>query len=104
MTLARPVLPGKTYMPTRRATRRHWLLRPDADGGSQQSRLYTLGYNANKSGILVHNLYQISSHDHETITDVLGTAPLLTRAAIGSKPPQLRVLVWVRRADTAPKS
>jgi len=76
MTLARPILPGKTYMLTRRVTRRHWLLRPDADGTSQQIYLYTLGYNANQHGILVHNLCQMSSHDHETITDVLGTLPL----------------------------
>ncbi|MDH5675378.1 MAG: transposase, partial [Myxococcales bacterium] len=76
MTLACQVLPGKTYMLTRRVTRRHWLLRPDADGTSQQIYLYTLGYNANQHGILVHNLCQMSSHDHETITDVLGTLPL----------------------------
>jgi len=66
-------------MLTRRATRRRWLLRPDANGRSQQIYLYTLGYNANEHGILVHNLCQMSSHDHETITDVLGTLPLFLR-------------------------
>ncbi|MDH5670671.1 MAG: hypothetical protein OEZ06_00885 [Myxococcales bacterium] len=76
MTRARQVLPGKTYVLARRVTRRHWLLRPDADGSSQQIHLYTFGYNANEHGILVHNLCQMSSHDHETITDVLGTLPL----------------------------
>ena len=76
MPLARSVPPGKTYMLTRRVTRRTWLPRPDADGRSQQIYLYTLAYNASKHGILVHNLSQMSLHDHETVTDVLRTLPL----------------------------
>jgi len=71
LTLARQVLPGKTYMLTRRVTRPTWLLRPDADGISQQVYLYALGYNANEHGILLHNLSQMSSNFRPTLSLLL---------------------------------
>ena len=67
MTAPRAVLPGTTYMLSRRTTRRYFLLRPDADGTMQQILLYTLAATAKELGIDVHCIAGMSTHPHEDI-------------------------------------
>ena len=79
MTKPRFIRPGRTWMITRRTTRRHFLLRPDADGTMQQIYWYTTAVVAAKFGILVHALQVLSTHVHEVVTDVHGNLPAFVR-------------------------
>ena len=62
-------------MITRRTTRRHFLLRPDADGTIQQLYWYTTAVLAKKFGIKIHAVQMLSTHLHEVLTDVRGELP-----------------------------
>jgi len=71
----RQIIPGRTWFVTRRTTRRHFLLRPDRDGTSQQIYWYTTAVLAKKFGIQLHAVQVMSTHIHEVLTDPLGNLP-----------------------------
>jgi REP element-mobilizing transposase RayT len=73
MSLPRTVLPGATYLVTRRVLRRHLLLRPDA--ALTNLILYTLAVSAQRFGIRVHALCAMSTHLHLVVTDESGVLP-----------------------------
>jgi putative transposase len=84
----RLVLPGATYLITRRTNRRHHLFAPDPAMG--QLFTFVLATCAVKYGILVHNAELMSTHEHIVITDVLGVLPDFLRelhrlVALGTK-------------------
>lgn len=66
MTLARPVMPGTTYLVTRRCLGRRFLLRPDRE--LNRAFLYCLAVAARKYGIQVHALCVMSNHYHVAVT------------------------------------
>jgi hypothetical protein len=66
-------------MITRRITRRHFLLRPDADGTTQRLYWYVTAVIAAKFGIQLHAVQMLSTHLHEVITDTRGTLPAFLR-------------------------
>jgi hypothetical protein len=66
-------------MITRRTTRRHYLLRPDADGTAQGIYWYATAVLARKFGILLHAVQALSTHLHEIVTDVHGNLPAFLR-------------------------
>jgi len=59
-------------MSRRRTTLRHFLLRPDSDGTSQNIFLYCLAYAARKFGIRVHAIVVMSTHYHAILSDPRG--------------------------------
>lgn len=75
----RRILAGLTWFITRRTTRRHFLLRPDADGISQAIYWYTTAVLAKKFGIVIHAVQILSTHIHEVLTDPLGNLPNFVR-------------------------
>ncbi|MDH5492385.1 MAG: transposase, partial [Myxococcales bacterium] len=75
MSAPRQVIPNVSVMSTRRTTRRHFLLRPDADGVSQNIFLYCLAWAARKFGIQVHAVVVMSTHWHVILTDPQGVLP-----------------------------
>ena len=79
MTSPRFIRAGRTWLVTRRTTRRHFLLRPDADGTTQQIYWYTTAVLARKFGIRVHAVQMLSTHMHEVLTDVRGELPAFVR-------------------------
>jgi REP element-mobilizing transposase RayT len=79
VSLARPVLPEKTYLVTRRATRRHFLFRPDEDRAIQRAFLYCVAVIAGELGVLVHAAVLMSDHYHLVVTDVRGRFPDFVR-------------------------
>lgn len=66
-------------MISRRTTRRHFLLRPDADGSIQTLYWYTTAVLAQKFGIRLHAVQMMSTHVHEVLTDVRGNLPAFLR-------------------------
>lgn len=66
-------------MITRRATRRHFIFRPDEDGMSQRIYWYTTAVIAAKFGIELHAVQVLSTHLHEVVTDVRGLLPAFLR-------------------------
>jgi REP-associated tyrosine transposase len=75
VTLPRCILPGTTWLLSRRTTRRFFLFRPDADGALQRIYLYCLAFAAHKYGILVHAAVLLSDHGHLVVTDPHGVLP-----------------------------
>ncbi len=73
MSHPREILPGATYLITRRALRRHMLFRPDA--AITQLIIYTLAVSAKRFGIQVHALCAMSTHVHLVVTDSAGVLP-----------------------------
>ncbi|MBK6697620.1 MAG: transposase [Myxococcales bacterium] len=66
-------------MITRRATRRHFLFRPDEDGTSQRLYWYATAVVAEKFGIELHAVQVLSTHIHEVLTDTRGELPAFLR-------------------------
>lgn len=79
MSTPRCIRPGKVWMVTRRTTRRHYLLRPDENGISQQIYWYTTAVLAKKFGIEIHAVQMLSTHIHEVLTDTRGMLPAFLR-------------------------
>lgn len=84
----REIVPGATYLITRRVLRRHLLFRPDP--AITQLLLYTLAVSARRYGIQVHALCAMSTHLHIVVTDVNGVLPRFLQffhriAALGTK-------------------
>jgi putative transposase len=73
MSQPREIVPGATYLLTRRALRRHMLFRPDAL--ITQLVLYALAVSARRYGLHVHALCLMSTHLHLVVTDVEGLLP-----------------------------
>jgi putative transposase len=73
MSLPRQIVPGATYLLTRRALRRHLLFRPDAT--ITQILIYALAVSSKRYGMEVHALCAMSTHLHLVVTDVQGVLP-----------------------------
>lgn len=73
MTLPRQVLPGSSYMITRRCSERRFFLRPSPE--VNQTYLYCLGLAAERHGLEISSLCAMSNHCHETGDDVRGELP-----------------------------
>lgn len=67
MTAPRQVLPGTTYLVTRRCTRRQFLLRPSR--ATSALFLYVLAVAARRFGVRVHAFCVLSNHYHLVVTD-----------------------------------
>ncbi|MBW2523245.1 MAG: transposase [Deltaproteobacteria bacterium] len=73
MTLPRRILPGQTYLITRRTLRRHFLLRPDRQ--LNQLFLYLVALFAERFHMEVAAIQVLSDHYHMVVTDPLGHLP-----------------------------
>jgi REP element-mobilizing transposase RayT len=73
MSQPREIIPGATYLITRRVLRRHFLFRPDA--AINQLLVYALAISARRYGFEVHALCAMSTHLHLVVTDVRGVLP-----------------------------
>jgi len=73
MSAPRQVLPGRTYLLSRRCSQRQFLLRPSR--AMNALFLYCLAYAAEKFGILVHVYTVMSNHYHLVVTDPDGVIP-----------------------------
>jgi putative transposase len=73
MSLPRLILPGRTYLVTRRCTQRQFLLRPDPD--TTQAFLYCLAYAAKGAGMRVIAFLAHSNHHHTVVVDPDGRMP-----------------------------
>ena len=73
MTLPRRVLPGTTYLLTRRCLGRRFFLRPDP--ALNNLFVYCLGLAAEKHGFELHAASVMSNHYHLVATDVRGVLP-----------------------------
>jgi REP element-mobilizing transposase RayT len=73
MTLPRQVIPGRTYLITRRCTQRQFLLRPDPV--VTQTFLYCLGEAAERYRVTLHGWLAMSNHEHLVVRDNRGNLP-----------------------------
>ncbi|WP_437774794.1 transposase [Sorangium sp. So ce1097] len=73
MSQPREIVPGATYLITRRVLRRHHLLRPDA--AINQLLVYALAVSTRRYGIEVHAMCAMSTHLHLIVTDMNGALP-----------------------------
>jgi putative transposase len=67
MTAPRQILPGRTYLVTRRCLLRHYFLRPDAV--VNQVFAYVLALAAQRYGVQIHAYCVLSNHYHLVLTD-----------------------------------
>jgi REP element-mobilizing transposase RayT len=73
MSLPRAVVPGRTYMITRRCSERRFFLRPDPE--TNNAFIYCLAVAAEKYGIKVIFTTTMSNHHHTGVVDVDGRLP-----------------------------
>ena len=73
MTQPREVLPGRSYLITRRCTQRQFLLRPDAR--TNQAVLYCLAEAAQRFEMDIYWLGTTSNHYHDGVGDPHGNYP-----------------------------
>lgn len=73
MSQPRQLLPGSTYLITRRVILRHMLLRPDHV--MNEILLYLLAVEACRAGVEVHAVCAMSDHIHLVVTDVRAALP-----------------------------
>jgi putative transposase len=73
MTAPRQVLPGTTYLVTRRCAQRQFLLRPSPV--TNDTFLYLLAVAAKRYGVEVHAFCVLSNHYHLVVTDRAGRLP-----------------------------
>jgi len=88
VTIPRRVVPGTSYLLSRRTLDRRFYLQPSAE--LNQIYLYALAHAQTKHGVLVHGLACMSNHPHDVITDVHGVLPDFMRdfhreLALGAK-------------------
>ena len=76
MAQPRRILPGRTYLVTRRCIDRRYLLKPSPI--VDQILLYALAVAAALYGIDVHGFVFLSNHHHLVLTDRLGLLPRFT--------------------------
>jgi REP element-mobilizing transposase RayT len=67
MTAPRQVLPGASYLVTRRCAQRQFLLRPSK--ATNDTYLFVLALAAQRFGILIHAFCVLSNHVHLVLTD-----------------------------------
>ncbi len=77
MTPPRFIVPGATYLVTRRCIGRRYLLRPDKK--MMSAMVYCLAVAAKRYNVSVHALCVMSSHYHLIATDNEGNFPLFTQ-------------------------
>ncbi len=70
----RQILPGSTYLVTRRCTQRQFLLVPSRR--TTQIFHYCLAYAARRTGVEIHAVVVMSNHYHLVVTDPNGFLPL----------------------------
>jgi putative transposase len=73
MAIPRYIIPGRTYLITRRCLYRAFLLKPSAK--VDQTFTYCLAVAAERYGVEVHGFLPMSNHHHIAITDVEGRLP-----------------------------
>jgi REP element-mobilizing transposase RayT len=73
VTPPRQILPGTTYLVTRRCSQRQFLLKPSRIVNSVFA--YLLAVAASRYGIQLHAYCVLSNHLHVVLTDVLGRLP-----------------------------
>jgi putative transposase len=73
MTQPRQIIPGRTYLITRRALRRYYLLRPEYF--INNLFVFFWAVLAAKYGIEIHAFCILSTHEHLVLTDTLGNLP-----------------------------
>jgi len=71
---ARQIIPGATYMVTRRCTQRQFLLTPSRR--RVQAFHYCLAYAKQQTGVIVHTVMVMGNHYHLVVTDPLGVLPV----------------------------
>jgi putative transposase len=71
----RQILPGTTYLVTRRCTQRQFLLTP-TNRKYVQAFLYCLAYAADKTGVKIHAVVVMGNHYHLVVTDPDGVIPI----------------------------
>jgi putative transposase len=71
---ARQIVPGATYLVTRRCTQRQFLLTPSRR--SVRAFHYCLAYAAKRTGVHVHAVVVMSNHYHLVVTDPRGVLPV----------------------------
>lgn len=71
----RRILPGSTYLVTRRCTQRQFLLTPTTRR-HVRAFLYCLAYAAARTGVLIHAVVVMGNHYHLVVTDTLGVLPV----------------------------
>lgn len=76
MSKPRRIIPGTTYLVTRRCSERRFLLRPDRY--VVDTFLYCLAYAANKHDILIHAFNALTNHEHLQPSDPKGNLPLFS--------------------------
>jgi putative transposase len=77
MSRARQILPGTTYLLTRRCLNRHLFLRPSKF--TNQVMLYCLAVAAERYEMSIHQVCVMSNHYHLIATDVEGNLPAFMR-------------------------
>ena len=73
MSLPRAVVPGRTYMITRRCSERRFFLRPDRE--TNNAFVYCLAVAAHKYGVKVIFTATMSNHHHTGVLDADGRLP-----------------------------
>jgi len=73
MTAARQVVPGRTYLVSRRCTQRQFLLRPDPE--TVQIFQFCLGEATQRYKASLHGYIALSNHKHLHLRDNLGNLP-----------------------------
>jgi putative transposase len=73
MSLPRQIVPGASYLITRRCSERRFFLRPSAETNAIFE--YLLAVVAERYGVLIHAFCVLSNHVHLVVTDPLGRLP-----------------------------
>jgi REP element-mobilizing transposase RayT len=102
MTAPRQVLPGVTYLVTRRCSQRQFLLRPSKL--TNQVFLYLLAVAAERYGIEVHAYCVMSNHYHLVVTDPHARLPGFQQYLDGLLGRALNVLLGRREDFWGPDS
>jgi putative transposase len=76
VTYPREILPGRSYLVTRRTTQRQFLLRPSRV--TNQNVRYCLALAAERTGVILHAVCVMSNHWHGVITDPEARLPEFT--------------------------
>jgi putative transposase len=79
MAQPRIIVPGASYLLTRRTHQRVLRLRPDSL--TNQIARYCIAWAAMKTGVLIHSLVIMSNHEHLTVTDPNALLPDFIREA-----------------------
>ena len=77
MSHPRRIVPGETYLVTRRCSQRTFRLRPSVE--TSRIFLYCLAFAAQRTGVVLHAACVMSNHHHLVVTDVHGVLPNFLR-------------------------